>query len=298
MKKITVFGATGMLGKPVTEELVKSGFVVKALVRDIAKAKKAFPLGVTLVKGDLEDKTAIREAMQQSDGIYISIANTYKDKEAEFNAEQHGLDNILQIAREMNIKQVIFLSSFLARNYQGHWWLYLGKKSGIRRVKESGIPYTIFYPSTFMENFHNGMIRGSKVSAMKQPVNNKAWWIAGSDYGKMVGRAFTLDSALNREYAVQGPQAYTMKEAVEVFAANYSKAKLSVSLVPYQLIRFLGNFAPPIKYLVKMSEVSMNNQEVFESQNTYDELGGAETTIAEFAGNDDEAPGGGCFEPL
>ncbi|WDF77233.1 NmrA family NAD(P)-binding protein [Mucilaginibacter sp. KACC 22773] len=283
MKNITVFGATGLLGKPVTEELVKSGFVVKALVRDIEKAKKIFPSGVSFVKGDLEDKFSLKDAMQHADGIYISIANTYKDKENGFNAEQHGLDNILEVAKELKIKQVVFLSSFLARNYQGDWWVFRGKKSSISRVKNAGLPYTIFYPSTFMENFHNGMIRGHKVAALKQPVNNKAYWIAGSDYGKMVAKAFDLSSTLNKEYSVQGPQAFTMKEAAEEFAANYSKDRLSVALTPYKLVKFLGNFVPQIKYLMKMSEVSMNNRETFESQNTWDELGAPETTIATFA---------------
>ena len=59
MKKITVIGATGMIGIPVTKELIKAGFEVTALVRDEKKAKKIFPQGVTFVKGDIEDKNSI-----------------------------------------------------------------------------------------------------------------------------------------------------------------------------------------------------------------------------------------------
>ena len=37
--RITVFGATGMIGQPVTKALIKAGFQVTALVRNVEKAK-------------------------------------------------------------------------------------------------------------------------------------------------------------------------------------------------------------------------------------------------------------------
>ena len=40
MKKITVIGATGNLAVPVIKELVAKGVQVKAIVRDIQKAKE------------------------------------------------------------------------------------------------------------------------------------------------------------------------------------------------------------------------------------------------------------------
>jgi len=45
---------------------------------------------------------------------------------------------------------VAYLSSFLARNYKGNWWVMSAKKKGIAKVKNSGVPYTIFYPSNFI----------------------------------------------------------------------------------------------------------------------------------------------------
>jgi len=41
--KILVIGATGMIGKPVANELLNAGLEVTALVRDIAKAKERLP---------------------------------------------------------------------------------------------------------------------------------------------------------------------------------------------------------------------------------------------------------------
>lgn len=52
IKKITVIGATGMIGTPVTKELVKAGFEVTAFVRSIENDKHIFPSGVNFVQGD------------------------------------------------------------------------------------------------------------------------------------------------------------------------------------------------------------------------------------------------------
>ena len=81
MKKITVIGATGMIGVPVTKQLVKAGFEVTALVRNIEKAKKLFPDGVKFVKGDLDDTKSLAEALKDADGLYVNISTTDKHKE-------------------------------------------------------------------------------------------------------------------------------------------------------------------------------------------------------------------------
>jgi len=285
IKRITVIGSTGMIGIPVTQELVKAGFEVTALVRNIEKAKQIFPQGVSFVKGDIEDMQSINEALKNADGLYINISTKPTDKESQFNPEMQGLDNILAALKNTNIKQVAFLSSFLARNYNGDWWVMKAKKGGISKIKNSGIAYTIFYPSNFMENFASeGMRRGNKVNYIKSKVNNKAWWIAGEDFGKQVANAFKTDKALNCEFPVQGPEALTMQEAATKYAAAYKKEQLGVGSMPYGLLKFLGMFIPQMKFLSNLMNVMLNNEETFESQKTWDILGKSEISIDKFAG--------------
>ena len=134
-----------------------------------------------------------------------------------------------------------------------------------------------------MENFYNGMIRGKSVSSVKHPVKNKSFWIAASDYANLVSNAFKLDIASNKEYAAQGPEGFTMEEVAREFARNYSKDNLKVSLLPFGVMKFLGNFSSQLKHLSKLSEVNILTHETLESQNTWDELGKPQTTIAIFA---------------
>jgi len=283
MKRITVFGATGMLGTPVTKQLIKAGFQVTALVRDVQKAKRLFPIGVTFIKGDLQDPAAIRQALEHADGLYISLHSQYKEKAHGFATEREGLDNILIEAKASQVRQVIFLSSFLARNYQGGWWVFQAKKSGIQKIKNSGIPYTIFYPSNFFENFHNGMIRGNSVTILAHPEDHPYYWISGADFGNQVVQAFIQPHAISKEYPAQGPEALTYTQAAEQFANHYPTKNLKVSKSPFSVLKFISLFSPQIKFLAQLADVSARNIETFESESTWKDLGKPETTIAMFA---------------
>lgn len=121
IKKITVIGATGMIGTPVTKELIKAGFEITALVRNIENGKHIFPSGVHFVQGDLKNSADISNAIKDADAVYISISSEPNDTENGFNPEAGGVDNIIVALKTSSVKQIGFLSSFLARNYKGDW---------------------------------------------------------------------------------------------------------------------------------------------------------------------------------
>jgi uncharacterized protein YbjT (DUF2867 family) len=281
-KKITVIGATGMIGIPVTNELIRTGFEVTALVRNIEKAKQIFPTGVNFVKGDIQNLNEISNALKNADAVYINISTTANDKQNEFNPEIGGLDNILSALKTSSVKQVAFLSSFLARNYTGNWWVMNAKKQGITKIKNCGIPYTIFYPSNFMENFKGGMKDGKKINTIGKSTE-KAWWIAGEDFGKQVANSLKSELSLNKDYPVQGIEALTMAEASKIYADNYTIEKLSVENLPMGMAKFLALFVKPLKFVVPLMQVMNSNKETFEAQKTWDELGKPSITLNQFA---------------
>ncbi len=281
-KKITVIGSTGMIGIPVTKELIKAGFEVTALVRSIENAKLIFPTGVNFAKGDIRNKSEISEAIKNADAVYVNISTTANDKQHEFNPEMGGIDNILEALKNSSVKQMVYLSSFLARNYIGNWWVMNAKKAGIAKVKNCGIPYTIFYPSNFMENFTGGMKSGNKINTMGKSYE-KAWWIAGEDFGRYVALALKTEHSLNNEYAVQGLEALTLTEAAKIYAENYSKEKLIIANLPMGMAKFLALFIKPLKFVVPLMEIMNCNKETFESKKTWDEFGKPSITLSEFA---------------
>lgn len=288
MKKITVFGATGMLGQPVVKELVHAGFEVTAMVRSPEKAGRVLPEKVNFVQGDLKNPGNIEKGLEGAEAVYINLAVAPESKESDFQPEREGLDNIIAAAKKADVKRIALLSSLVHR-YQGmggfDWWAFRLKRQAVEKVKAGGIPYTIFYPSSFFENFQNGYKQGNKMmlaGESKAPM----WFVAGSDYGRQVARSFEiLDADENREYAVQGLEPFTADEAVKVFVENYQKEKLKISKMPMFLLKIAALFNQKMNYTAKIIEALNNYPEKFESEKTWEELGKPEMTLAEYARN-------------
>ena len=157
------------------------------------------------------------------------------------------------------------------------------KKQASQKIKNSGIPYTIFYPSNFMQNFNGGMRDGKKVNIIGTS-NKKSWWIDAEDFGKQVANAFKTEKLLNREYAVQGLKPLTTTEATKLFVENHTKEKLTIVKLPIVVAKFLSIFVKPLRYAVPLITVMNNNKETFEAQQTWEELGKPTITVEKFAG--------------
>lgn len=283
INKIAIIGATGMLGKPVTRVLVQNGFKVSALVRDRLKAN--LPEGVNKIDGDVANVKSLERLLTDQDALYISLSIRQNEKETDYHTESEGLKNILAVARTKNIKRIVFLSSIVMR-YQGvngfRWWAFDVKQKAVQMVKDSGIPYTIFYPSNFMDNFHTTYRRGNRL-LLAGTSSQKMWWISAEDYAKQVVASLKTSVAANKDYVVQGPEPYTADEAARIFIQNYQNKKLSISKAPLWLLKFFGKFSQKVNYGYHIIEALNNYPEQFEADETWKDLGRPSTTLRLFA---------------
>jgi len=76
-QRVLVTGATGFTGGALAEKLVKQGNEVVALVRASANTEKLENLGITLVVGDISERSAVLNAAEGVDIIY-HIAAVYR----------------------------------------------------------------------------------------------------------------------------------------------------------------------------------------------------------------------------
>ncbi len=63
LSKIVVIGATGSLGRPVIQELIRAGFFVRAIVRDSSKAKSLLPEPIEIIAVCVRMKYSISRTM-------------------------------------------------------------------------------------------------------------------------------------------------------------------------------------------------------------------------------------------
>ncbi len=284
MKKILIIGATGMLGKPVTHELVQAGFDITILARNPRKAEQEFS-GCTIVQGDLKDPDSLEAACAGKDAVYLSLHVPQDAVPEDWHAEREGLEHLITAARKTEIGCIAYLSS-LVKDYQGQdgfsWWMFDIKHEAVRTIRDSGIPYLIFCPSNFMENLLHGFKRGSRLTSVGSS-DVKKYWIAASDYGKQVARALDQFTG-SREYVIQGPQGYSDREAIDVFIRHYKAESLSKGNVPMGVLKFMGLFSRKMKYGARIIEALNKYPEEFRAGQAWEDLGRPAVTIEEFAG--------------
>ncbi len=175
MKKVLVTGADGFIGSHLTEELVKSGYEVKAFVyynsfntwgwldtlpNDILDHVEIFT-------GDVRDPNGVRTAMKGVDGVFhlaalIAIPFSYHSPDSYVDTNIKGTLNVLQAARDCDLERILVTSTSEVYGtaqyvpidekhpFQGQS-PYSATKIGADRLAESfyrsfGLPVTIVRP--------------------------------------------------------------------------------------------------------------------------------------------------------
>ena len=283
MKKILVLGASGLLAKPVVKELTDAGFDVTVGGRSAEKLKGIFP-GLKAIRVNAFNKDELIAAMQGQEIVYMNFSVEQDSRKSDPQPEREGVANVLEAAKQTGIKRIAYLSS-LVQNYEGmngyRWWAFQIKHDAVKKIKDSGIPYTIFYPSTFMETIPGNMIRKDKLMIASGSVA-KMWFIAASDYGRQVANALRKDDGQNQEWLVQGLTGYNWDEAADIFIKHYQKP-LKTMKAPVALVKVVGVFNQKANYGWHIMEALNKYPEQFESSRTWNELGKPTVTLEQYA---------------
>ena len=282
MQKILFIGASGMLGKPVALELLRAGFPITFLARDVEKMQKLFP-NATIAKGDVFDIASLEKAMAGQEIVYLNLSVAQSSKKNEPQPEREGVKNIIEAAKKTSVKRIVYLSS-LIKNYEGmngfKWWAFEIKHAAVNAIKKSGLNYSIFYPSTFMECLDKQMLQGTRIMLAGKS-EAPMWFIAAKDFGVQVAWAMKKAGDTNQEYNVQGLEPFTSDEAAKVFTENV-KSNIKIMRAPLAPLKYLGIFNQRMNYAYHICEALNKYPEKFESENTWNDLGKPSTTLAEY----------------
>lgn len=280
--KIAVIGASGMLGWPVAKAFADAGFAVTALSRNL-KSNRTYP-NVNWMLGDLNNPDSIRKLLEGNDAVHLNLSVKQNERQADWHAEEQGLENLLRIAQKVNIRRISYLSS-LVMNYQGvngfDWWVFRLKQRAVETIRHSGMSASIFYPSTFMETLVH-QYKAGPLMLLAGESKHKQYFIAAEDYARQVVESYKLNLNGFHEYVVQGPEAYTTEEAVTIFKRN-TVAKLITLRAPLGLLKFYGGFIQKMNYGYHILEALNNYHEKFEAETTWQQLGKPKITLEEFS---------------
>jgi putative NADH-flavin reductase len=106
---VTVFGATGKIGRLVVADLLQAGHHVTVYVRNPAKLEFS-DSDVTVVEGTLADSQAIRESVRSSDAVISALGPSLK-LGAKGSPIAEGTANIVAAMQAEGVKRYIGLAT-------------------------------------------------------------------------------------------------------------------------------------------------------------------------------------------
>lgn len=194
---ILVSGATGMVGRHVVAELVRTGQRVRALTRTPSAA--SFPDGVEVVGGDLTDPSSLEASLDGVDRMYLlPVGRAARD--------------VVAAAKRAGVSRIVVLSGALADTDDSEDG-YLAVE---RAVEESGLEWTHVRPGEFAANWldwapsikEDRVVRRPYGAAVTQPTHE-------ADVATVAATVLVEDGHAGRTYTLAGPEALTTLAQVE-----------------------------------------------------------------------------------
>jgi uncharacterized protein YbjT (DUF2867 family) len=213
---ILVCGATGKQGGAVARSLLERGFRVRALTRDPQKpeAQALADQGAEVVQGDMEDRSAVDQVLVE--GIYgvFSVQNFW---ETSYDGEVQQGKTVADAARAAGVDHFVYSSVGSAHRKTGipH---FESKWEIEEHVRQIGLPFTIFRPTFFMQNWEwtREMILGGTLDQPLDP-DKPLQQVAVEDIGAFAAIAFeNPDSWIGREVDLAGDE-QSMSEIAETY---------------------------------------------------------------------------------
>jgi uncharacterized protein YbjT (DUF2867 family) len=212
---ILVAGATGNQGGAVARSLLDRGFRVRALTRDPQKpeAQALAEQGTEVVQGDMEDRSAMDRVLEGTYGVF-SVQNFW---ETGYDREVQQGKTVADAAKAAGVKHFVYSSVGSAHRQTGipH---FESKWEVEEHMRDVGLPYTIFRPVFFMQNWE-GMRDHILGGTLVQPLDpDKPFQqVAVEDVGAFATIAFEHpEEWIGREVDLGGDE-QTMPEIAETF---------------------------------------------------------------------------------
>lgn len=236
---IVVTGATGKQGGAVARELVQRGFRVRAITRDPSKpaAMALGELGIEVERGDLDDPESLFPLVEGVHGIF-AVQNFW---ECGYEREVAQGIALAELASRVGVEHFVYSSVGSAHRETGlsH---FESKWKIEERIRELDLPYTIFRPVFFMDNWESPALRSTILGgtlALPLDPDTELQQLSVFDLGAFVGMAFMdREDWLGRELDIAGDE-LSMTKTAETFARVIGRPVSYVQL-PWEKYRELA----------------------------------------------------------
>jgi uncharacterized protein YbjT (DUF2867 family) len=185
-----VTGATGNIGREITQQLAAAGLPVRVVVR---RADAVLPAGVERAVGDLNEPRSLEPAFA---GVRAAFLSGYQ-----------GLPDTLALMAAAGVRRVVLLSSSAAPGGDITNAVARYHIESEAAVKASGLEWTFLHPNSFMTNTLQWRPQLAAGDVVRAPFADVAIaTVDPRDIAAVAVTALTTDGHNGRGYAITGPE--------------------------------------------------------------------------------------------
>jgi uncharacterized protein YbjT (DUF2867 family) len=211
---ILVIGATGGVGRDVAAGLVDNGLKVRAMTHYAAKQDK-LPAGVEGCVADLSAAGSLTKAFSGVEKVFMMTPLSQ-------NEIQMGLNAVLA-ATMAGVKKIVYMS---VPHGEGSDQIphYRNKVLVEKKLRESGVSYTILRPNNFFQNDLWGQAAIMAYGTYPQPLGNVGLnRVDSRDVADAAVNALMSDSFAGQEIALHGADVLTGDSIAAIFSAKLGR---------------------------------------------------------------------------
>ncbi|SDF56761.1 complex I NDUFA9 subunit family protein [Thalassobaculum litoreum] len=236
-KLVTVFGASGFIGRNIVRELAQRGARVNAVCRDVEKAKFLKPMGVvgqvTPMRADVTDAAAIARAVNGASMVVNLVGILHPSGRNTFDAVQATAPGVIaKAAKDVGAEAMVHVSAIGADADSSSKYAR-SKAEGEQAVRAAFPEATILRPSVVFganDSFFNKFASLALLSPVLPLIGGgttRFQPVYVDNVADAVMAALETPAAKGQTYELGGPEIYSFRELMEmVLKETNRKAKL------------------------------------------------------------------------
>jgi uncharacterized protein YbjT (DUF2867 family) len=209
---LLVLGATGRTGRLVVEQALAAGYSVTALVRSPEKLAVSHPR-LRVVIGGATDSAALSQALAGATAVISALGGSGGSLIADASSA------LVAAARAGGVSRVVVLSSWLVQRDAmsavtraitriGMGSLITDKIAGEQLIRDSGLDWTIVYPSVLTDGPAVGsvVLAGGAKRGITERISRAdvaAWLVHAATEAQYSGRAVGLTATAKKEWRMR-----------------------------------------------------------------------------------------------
>ncbi|GGF08904.1 3-beta-hydroxy-Delta(5)-steroid dehydrogenase [Aliidongia dinghuensis] len=245
IRRATVFGGTGFIGRYIVKRLAQRGATVIVVGRHAWRGNYLQPMGdvgqIALVDGDIRDDAVVSAAVQEADLVVNLVGILAESGRQRFEAVQHeGAGRIARTAAAAGARHVLHVSAIGAdpASPAAYGRSKAAGEAAVRAACPGAVilrPSIVFGPEDQFFNRFAAMTRLSPFLPLIGGGRTKFQPVYVGDVADAAMAAIDEPAAAGQTYELGGPTVYTFEELIRLMLREIGRPGFPLVPIPFGL---------------------------------------------------------------